>query len=340
MIQGSRTWVFPGRPIIAATGVVGGPFEGKGSLARDFDQLFDDIWMAESSFENAQKKLMEEASRTAIAKAAKNPEDIQFVLAGDLINQMTATNFACRSLGIPYLGLFGACSTSMEGLALASLLIEHEEADYILTGSASHNAAVEKQFRYPTEYGAQKPPTAQWTATAAGAAVIGRGEKGAAVSSATIGKVIDRGLTDPYNMGAAMAPAAADTIEAHFTDLNRDPSYYDYIITGDLGKIGLPIMKELLRQRGIMVTNEQCIDCGVMLYKEEQNVQAGASGSGCSASVVYGNIINRMQQGEITRVLVAATGALLSPLTSRQNESIPCIAHAAAIEQKGGKGQP
>ncbi|MGY4690169.1 stage V sporulation protein AD [Salibacterium sp. K-3] len=336
MIQGSRTWEFPGQPIIETTGVVGGPFEARGNLARDFDHLFDDIWMGESSFENAQKKLMEEASWTALAKGSKKPEDIQFVLAGDLINQMTATSFACRSLGIPYLGLFGACSTSMEGLALSSLLIEHGEADNVLTGSASHNAAIEKQFRYPTEYGAQKPPTAQWTATAAGAAVIGRKESGAAVTAATIGKVVDRGLNDPFNMGAAMAPAAADTIEAHFIDLDRDPSYYDCIITGDLGRVGLPLMKELLRQRGIMVTDDKCMDCGIMLYHEDQQVQAGASGSGCSAAVTYGTVLNRIKNGTWNSVLVVATGALLSPLTNQQNESIPCIAHAAAIEQKGG----
>ncbi|MFZ4452218.1 stage V sporulation protein AD [Salibacterium aidingense] len=335
MLQGKQSWMFTTSPSIASTGVVGGPFEAKGNVARDFDHLFDDLWMSETSFENAQKKLMEEASTIALSKINKQPEDIQFVFAGDLINQITTTSFACRTLGIPYLGLFGACSTSMEGLALSAMVIENNGAEYILTGSASHNAAVEKQFRYPTEYGSQKPPTAQWTATAAGFAVVGRQGEGPSMTSATLGKVVDRGMTDPFNMGGAMAPAAADTVEAHFTDLNRDPSYYDYIITGDLGKVGLPLMKELLREKGIMVTDEQCLDCGTLLYKEDQKVQAGASGSGCSSAVVYGHILNRMKNNEMSTVLVVATGALLSPLTYQQKESIPCIAHAVAIEQKG-----
>ncbi|MDQ0299504.1 stage V sporulation protein AD [Salibacterium salarium] len=335
MQQGKQSWTYKNNPVIQSTGVVGGPFEGKGMLSRDFDHLFSDIWMSESSFENAQTRLMEEASTIALSKINKKAEDIQFVFAGDLINQITATSLACRTLGIPYIGLFGACSTSMEGLALGGLVIDNNGADYILTGSASHNAAVEKQFRYPTEYGAQKPPTSQWTVTAAGVAVVGKDGEGPVLTAATIGKVIDRGLTDPFNMGGAMAPAAADTVEAHFTDLDRDPSYYDFIVTGDLGKVGLPLMKELLRERGIMVTDEQCIDCGMLIYKENQKVQSGASGSGCSAAVVYGHMLNRMKKNQMKKILVVATGALLSPLTYQQKESIPCIAHAVAIEQKG-----
>ncbi|MFB4163489.1 stage V sporulation protein AD [Alteribacillus sp. JSM 102045] len=333
MLQGSQSWAFANSPVILSTGVVGGPFEAEGNLGRDFDHLFSNIWMYENSFENAQKKLMEEAAYTSLSKINKQPEDMQFVFAGDLINQMTATSFACRSLSIPYIGLFGACSTSMEGLALGSFIIDKGGADYILTGSASHNAAVEKQFRYPTEYGAQKPPTSQWTVTASGAAVVGKSGTGPKVTSATIGKVIDMGLTDPFNMGGAMAPAAADTIEAHFTDLDRDPSYYDYIVTGDLGSVGLPLMKELLQQRGLMVTDDQCIDCGLLIYNEDQQVQAGASGSGCSAAVVYGHLLNRMENKEINKMLVVATGALLSPLSYQQKESIPCIAHAVSIER-------
>ncbi|RSL34632.1 stage V sporulation protein AD [Salibacterium salarium] len=335
MQQGKQSWTYKNNPVIQSTGVVGGPFEGKGMLSRDFDHLFSDIWMSESSFENAQTRLMEEASTIALSKINKKAEDIQFVFAGDLINQITATSLACRTLGIPYIGLFGACSTSMEGLALGGLVIDNNGADFILTGSASHNAAVEKQFRYPTEYGAQKPPTSQWTVTAAGVAVVGKDGEGPVLTAATIGKVVDRGLTDPFNMGGAMAPAAADTVEAHFTDLDRDPSYYDFIVTGDLGKVGLPLMKELLRERGIMVTDEQCIDCGMLIYKESQKVQSGASGSGCSAAVVYGHMLNRMKKNEMKKILVVATGALLSPLTYQQKESIPCIAHAVAIEQKG-----
>ncbi|SDH09758.1 stage V sporulation protein AD [Alteribacillus persepolensis] len=333
MLQGSQSWTFANSPVILSTGVVGGPFEAKGNLSRDFDHLFSDLWMSEASFEKAQTKLMEEAANASLAKINKKPEDMQFVLAGDLINQITATSFACRTLSIPYIGLFGACSTSMEGLALASFIVDNNGGNYVLTGTASHNAAVEKQFRYPTEYGAQKPPTAQWTATASGAAVVGKTGNGPMVTSATIGKVVDMGLKDPFNMGGAMAPAAADTIEAHFTDFNRDPSYYDYIVTGDLGSVGHPLMKELLQQRGVQVTDEQCIDCGLLIYNEDQKVQAGASGSGCSAAVVYGHLLNRMKKKEINKMLVVATGALLSPLSYQQKESIPCIAHAVSIER-------
>ncbi|SFE32733.1 stage V sporulation protein AD [Alteribacillus iranensis] len=336
MLQGSQSWKFVNEPVILSTGVVGGPFEAKGNVTKDFDHLFSDVWMAETTFEKAQTRLFEEASYTALSKINKKPQDMQFLFAGDLINQITATSFACRTLSIPYFGLFGACSTSMEGLALSSFIVDKGGADYILTGTASHNAATEKQFRYPNEYGAQKPPTAQWTVTGSGTAVIGKSGAGPVVTSATIGKIMDLGVTDPFNMGAAMAPAAADTIEAHFTDFDLDPSYYDYIVTGDLGEIGLPLMKDLLQQRGIMVTDAQCLDCGLLIYKSEQEeVQAGGSGTGCSAVVVYGHLLNRLKNQEFTRMLVVATGALHSPLSVQQDETIPCIAHAVSIEMKG-----
>lgn len=337
MLQGSQSWKFLNEPVILSTGVVGGPFEAEGNLRDDFDHVYSDIWMNESSFEKAQTRMLEEASYTALAKVNKKPEDMQFIFTGDLINQITTTSFACRTLSIPYFGLFGACSTSMEGLALASFVINYGGAEYVLTGTASHNAATERQFRYPVEYGFQKPPTAQWTVTGAGVAVVGKTGVGPVVTSATIGKVVDMGLTDPYNMGAAMAPAAAETIEAHFTDFDLDPSYYDYIVTGDLGKVGLPLMKELLRQRGIMVTDEQCIDCGLLIYSSDQKeVQAGASGTGSSAVVVYGHLLERMKRQEIKKMLVVATGSLHSPLSYQQNETIPCIAHAVSVEMKGG----
>ncbi|WP_240377681.1 stage V sporulation protein AD [Bacillus piscicola] len=335
MLQGSQSWNFINQPVILSTGVVGGPFEGEGRLADDFDHVFSDIWLSETTFEKAQTRLLEEASYTALAKVNKKPQDMQFMFAGDLINQLTCTSFASRTLAVPYFGIFGACSTSMEGLALGSFVVNNGGADYVLTGTASHNAATERQFRYPTEYGAQKPPSSQWTVTGSGAAIVSKSGSGPVVTSATIGKVVDMGLTDPFNMGAAMAPAAADTIEAHFTDFVRDPSYYDYIVTGDLGKVGLPLMVELLRQRGVMVTEEQCIDCGKIIYTDNQPVNAGGSGAGCSAVVVYGHLLNKIRNNEINRILVVATGALHSPLSCQQKESIPCIAHAVSIETQG-----
>lgn len=335
MLKGKQSWVFENRPVIAASGVSGGPFEANGNLAEDFDVLHDDLWMGEDSYEKAHRILLEEAGQTALNKANIQKEEVQFYIAGDLINQITPTSLSARTIQIPYFGIFGACSTSMEGLALASFIVNYHGADYVLTGASSHNAAVEKQFRYPTEYGGQKPPTAQWTVTGAGAALITSktaGHNTPVTTSATIGKVIDMGLTDPFNMGGAMAPAAADTITAHFKDMQLDPSYYDLIVTGDLGRIGQETAYELLSNNGLKIEREKFKDCGLMIYKDDQPVQSGGSGAGCSAAVLYGHLLNQMKQGTYRRILVVATGALLSPLTFQQNESIPCIAHAVSIE--------
>lgn len=332
MLQGHRTWVFDRKPVIVSTATVGGPFEANGAITEDFDLLHADLWLNQDSYEKAHRVLFEEACQKAIEKAGIQKEQIQFLLGGDLINQITPTSFASRTIGAPYLGLFGACSTSMEGLAIGAAIINGKGASYLLTGASSHNAAVEKQFRYPTEYGGQKPPTSQWTVTGAGAAVLSDSGKGPKVTSATIGRVIDMGLTDPFNMGGAMAPAAVDTLEAHLTERNLDPSYYDLIVTGDLGKIGHQVSLDLLRKHNISIQEKQYQDCGMMIYREGQPVFSGASGAGCSATVVYGHLLNRMKQGEFKRLLVVATGALLSPLSFQQNETIPCIAHAVSIE--------
>lgn len=278
MLVGKQSWVFKNNPVIAATGVTGGPFEANGKLADDFDILHDDLWMGLDSYEKANRKLIEEAIQAVIHKESLQKEDIQFLIAGDLINQITPTSFAARTAQIPYFGIFGACSTSMEGLALASFIINHGGAKKILTGASSHNAATERQFRYPTEYGGQKPPTAQWTVTGAGVALVTENNNQQNLpftTSATIGKVVDMGLTDPFNMGGAMAPAAADTILAHFKDLQRDPSYYDLIVTGDLAKVGRETVLDLLKNSGLKIEPERFLDCGLMIYKEEQPVQSG-----------------------------------------------------------------
>jgi stage V sporulation protein AD len=330
-----RTWVFENKPVILSSAAVGGPFEANGNLADDFDLLHEDTWLGEDSYEKAHKVLMEESIFKTIEKANLNKEDIQFLLAGDLLNQITPSSFAARTLGTPYFGLFGACSTSMEGLALGAFIVNHGGADYLVTGASSHNSAVEKQFRYPTEYGGQKPPTAQWTVTGAGSCVVAQKGDGPRVTSATIGKVIDMGLSDPFNMGGAMAPAAVDTIEAHLKERQISPSYYDLIVTGDLGKIGREVALDLMAKHEIAIHPEKFHDCGILIYKEDQPVLAGASGAGCSAAVLYGHLLNRMRRGELKRILVVATGALLSPLTFQQNESIPCIAHAVSIEYGG-----
>lgn len=335
MLSGYRTWLFQNEPVIISTGTVGGPFEANGKIPEDFDVLHEDIWLREDSFEKAQKVMLEEACQRAMEKAEVQQEEVQFFLGGDLINQITPTSFAMKTFGIPYLGLFGACSTSMEGLALGAFLVNYGGSTCLMTGASSHNAATEKQFRYPTEYGGQKPPTSQWTVTGAGVALLKNKGDGPRVTSSTIGRVIDMGLTDPFNMGGAMAPAAVDTIEVHLKERGVDPSYYDLIVTGDLGHIGREVSLDLLKKHNISIEEERFQDCGLMIYREGQPVLSGGSGAGCSASVVYGHLLNRMKKGEFRKVLVVATGALLSPLTFQQNETIPCIAHAVSIEVGG-----
>lgn len=332
MLQGHQSWIFPKKPRILATGTVVGPFEGKGPLAEDFDIIHGDLWVGQDSFEKAEKKMLEEATEIAIQKAGLQKQDIQFFLGGDLLNQIISTSFAARAMATPYIGLFGACSTSMESLALGALLINSQCANHLICGTGSHNTAVEKQFRYPTEYGAQKPPTAQWTVTGCGAALLGPQGKGPKVTAATIGKVVDMGISDPYNMGSAMAPAAVDTLTAHFRDLGIKPTDYDLIATGDLGRVGHQIARDLLIKHDLAIPEEIFTDCGLLIYDDNQPVMAGGSGCGCSAVVTYGHILKRLQRGELKKVLIVATGALLSPLSYQQKESIPCIAHAVALE--------
>jgi stage V sporulation protein AD len=339
MLRGHQSWVFERKPVIRSSASVVGPFEGRGPLARDFDIIHGDSMLEEKSWEKAEKVLIEEAAELAIENAGLTKEQVQFYIGGDLMNQIISSSFAARTLSIPYLGVFGACSTSMESLALAAALVNGGAADYILAGTCSHNASVEKQFRYPTEYGSQKPPTAQYTVTGAGAAIVSKEGDGPVVASATVGRVVDMGLKDPFNMGAAMAPAAVDTIEAHCRDLQIDPGHYDLIVTGDLSKIGYELACKLFEKHGFPIHQTTYSDCGMMIYDyDRQMVQAGASGCGCSAVVTYGHLLKRMKRGEIRRMLVVATGALLSPLSFQQGESIPCIAHAVAIEAGGNPG--
>jgi stage V sporulation protein AD len=332
MIQGKQSWSFEAKPIIISSATAVGPFEAKGPLKDDFDIINEDIWLGQDSFEKAEKVLLEQACEKAIEKSKIKKEDMSFFLSGDLMNQIITSSFTARTLSIPYIGIFGACSSAMEGLAIAAMLVDSGNANYVVAGAASHNSSAEKQFRYPTEYGGQKPPTSQWTVTGAGAAVIAKNGTGPKVTGATIGKVIDMGLSDPYNMGSAMAPAAVDTIEAHFRDFNRDFNYYDLVITGDLASIGNKIARDLLTEHKINVPESKFSDCGLLIYGSEQPVIAGASGCGCCATVTYGHLLNNMKKGKYKKILVVATGALLSPLSYQQKESIPCVAHAVSIE--------
>src|SRR5699024_3406966 len=291
MLQGHRTWIFENAPVIISTGTIGGPFEANGNIPNDFDILHDDMWIRQKSFEKAQRLMMEEACDVAVEKTGLDIGQINYFVSGDRINQITPTSVAASTLDLPYLGLFSACATTTESLALSAFLINGNGAEYILSGSSSHNAATERQFRYPTEYGGQKPPTAQWTVTGAGCGLIAKEGIGPVVTSATIGKVVDKGMTDPFNMGGAMAPAAVDTIIAHLKERNVDPSYYDLIITGDLGQIGREISLDLLQKKGINIHEEQYVDCGLTIYKKEQPVHSGASGTASSAVATYGHFV-------------------------------------------------
>ena len=336
MLVGKQSWRFANCPAILQTGVTGGPMEGQGPLSEEFDLLYEDQFAKEATHEKAHRKMLEDAVAIVLQKAQLKKENVQFFLAGDLINQNTPTSFAARTSTIPHLGLFGACATSMEGLALAAFIMNYGGAQYVLTGTSSHKGAVEKQFRYPTDYGGQKPPTSQWTVTGAGVALLGSSvgmlKPIPRVKAATIGKIIDMGLTDPMNMGGAMAPAAVDTILAHHKDLGLGPNYYDAIITGDLGEIGHKVASDMFEEKKFDLHKDRFLDCGLLIYSKNQNVFSGGSGAACSATVLYGHLLNVMKKGIYKRILFVSTGALLSPLSFQQGESIPCIAHAVAIE--------
>lgn len=334
MSGNKKTWIFKKSPLIISSAAVGGKKEGEGPLKRDFDWLYSDDRAHMDTFEQAEVALLQKACDLAIEKAGLKPDDLSFFLAGDLMNQITSSSFVGRKLAVPYVGVFSACATAMEGLALSALLVAAGAADNVLTASVSDNKSAERQFRYPTEYGVQKPPTSQNTATAAGAAVVSNQGNGIEIDSATIGQVIDYGVNDPQDMGSAMAPAAADTIIRHFKERGMTADDYDYVVTGDLGKVGQEILFDLLYKEGLIVNKTKFLDCGRMLYDEKQNVFCGGSGAGCIASVGYGHLFKRMLSGEIKNMLLVATGALLSPISTKQGESIPAVAHAVALGRR------
>ncbi|MCL6581507.1 MAG: stage V sporulation protein AD [Firmicutes bacterium] len=327
-----QTLFFAGPPTILATAAVVGPREGAGPLAGWFDVVKPDRLLGQKSWELAESKMAEEAVDAALAKAGLRREEVDVLLAGDLLNQIIASSFVARSLDIPYLGLYGACSTMAEAVALGAVLVDGGYADRVCALSSSHHDTAERQYRYPVEFGSQRPPTAQWTATAAGAAVVGPPGGGrVGITHATLGRVVDWGRKDPFDMGSAMAPAAADTIAAHFRDTGRSPEDYDLVVTGDLAAVGHPLAHDILKERGLDLEG-RFVDCGRMLYDETQDAHAGGSGCGCSAAVFCGYLMRNLVEGRFKRVLLVATGALHSPTSMKQGETIPCIAHAIAVE--------
>ena len=324
------TLLFRTPPVIAAQAAVGGKKEGEGPLAAAFDELSSDNRFGQSSWEAAEKYLQLRAARLCLQKAQLPEEKVRLVLAGDLQAQCTASGYAMRELGVPFAGVFGACSTMAETLGLGAALCASGAAEHLLAMASSHFCAAERQFRTPLSYGAVRTPTAQWTVTGAGCVILSREGPGPYITHVTTGKIVDKGIQDANNMGAAMAPAAYDTIQAHFRDTGRRPSDYDLIVTGDLGSLGKEILLDLFHRDGIEFKNLE--DCGVLIYDAQtQDVHCGGSGCGCSAAVLTGFLLNGMKQGRWRRLLFCGTGALLSPTSTLQGESIPSICHAVAI---------
>ena len=331
---GKQTLVLENAPAVEGSAAVVGKKEGDGPLGKRFDKISEDSYFGQESWEKAETHMLRQCFSLACDKAKLPPSELQYILAGDLLNQCVSSAFAMRETQVPYLGLYGACSTMAEGLGLAALLIDGGGLNTALAFTGSHFCAAERQYRFPLEYGGQRTPTSQWTVTGAGAVLLARESDSLVVTHVTPGRVIDAGVTDANNMGAAMAPAALDTILAHFDDVNRSFDDYDAVFTGDLGAIGHDILQDLLQREGLS-PGLKYLDCGVLIYDLlTQDVHAGGSGCGCSASVLTAHILPAMERGVWRRVLFAGTGALMSPLTCQQGESIPGICHAVTIERR------
>jgi len=333
-LVGKQTWEFENPIYINSVGTAAGPREAEGPLGKDFDITYDELRCGEDNWELAERKLMEQSIKLCLDKVELTPQDIDIFLAGDLLNQNVTANYVARQTQIPFLCMFGACSTSMETLAVGSALVDAGFANRIIASTSSHNATAERQFRYPTEYGGQKPKTATFTVTGAGTALVSRNQGPIRITKAVIGKVNDLGIKNPLDMGSAMAPAAADTIQQHFEDVGSTDDY-DLIVTGDLSGVGSPILIQLLKDEGIDISARHN-DCGLMIFDHTQEVFAGGSGCACSAVVTYGHIVKQLILGNLNKVLVVATGALLSPIMVQQKESIPTIAHGVVLERAGG----
>jgi stage V sporulation protein AD len=329
---GKQTIKLSNPPSMLSAAAVVGPKEGEGPLSQYFDMIQKDDYFGQDSWEKAESKFVEEAVKRAISKSGVSITAIDYMLAGDLLNQIISSSFAARTLQIPFLGVYGACSTMAESLSIGAMIIDGGYADHVICATSSHFSSAERQYRFPLEQGVQRPPFAQWTVTGSGATVLSSTGNGPYITCITTGKVIDFGIKDANNMGAAMAPAAVDTLTAHFKETGREPGYYDLIVTGDLATIGKEITLELLQKEGLDLKNNYN-DCGCMIFdNKKQDTHSGGSGCGCSASVLNGYLYNMLKHGELKRLLFVATGALLSPTSAWQGESIPCIAHAVAIE--------
>ena len=330
---GKRTIIFENKPRIISYGSVGGKKEHEGPLSNEFDSYTTDSFFGEKSFEKAESRLQKTAVQTALDKAGLTPDDIDNIFAGDLLNQCIGSSFGLRIFGIPFIGLYGACSTMALSAGLAAVFIDSGAAERTVSVTSSHFCSAERQYRFPLNYGSQRTPTAQWTVTGSGALILGKDGGDIYISSVTFGEIEDLNIKDANNMGAAMAPAAAGTLLNFFKDTETKPENYDIIFTGDLGYVGTNLLYELLEREGIDIRCRHS-DCGTLIFdREKQDVHAGGSGCGCSASVLCSYIMHRLEKGDFGNILFMSTGALMSPTSSFQGESIPGIAHLLNIKK-------
>ncbi len=329
--RGKQSFVLPEPPVITAWASVAGKKESEGPLAHTFDITSQDTLFGQKTWEQAEKQMQQLALETLAKKAGLQVSQFELVLSGDLLNQCIGSSFTLRNNGIPHLGLYGACSTMAESLLLASMAVGGGFAEHAVAMTSSHFASSERQYRFPLGYGGQRTPTAQWTVTGSGAALVCKEGKGPRIQSCTVGTVTDLGITDANNMGAAMAPAAYSTIRAHFEDMKTDPTDYDLIVTGDLGQLGKDLLLELARRDGLSLGGK-ITDCGTLVFDNTvQDVHSGGSGCGCSAITLCGELLGKLQKGKLKKILFCGTGALLSPTSTQQGLPIPGVCHAVCI---------
>ena len=327
----AQTIVLKNKPKIIGSYSIVGPKEGQGNFSEYFDYVMKNDHFGEDTFEKAERKMIETAITGVIENAKLLPRDIDAMVAGDLLNQIISSSYAARAFEFPFLGVYGACSTMAESMAVAAVLVDGGFCENVVCCTGSHFSTAERQYRFPLELGNQRPPTSQWTITGAGSCVLSLQGDGPKVTSVTFGKVVDWGVNDVNNMGAAMAPAARDTLLAHFKNSNTTPDDYDLIVTGDLGKLGSEILIDLMEDEGIKLGVSYC-DCGQMYFKHNQNTFCGGSGAGCCATIFNSYIIKKLREGLYKKILFLPTGALLSTTTSQQGDTIPGVCHAIVVE--------
>lgn len=333
------TKILKNTPSVISSAAIGGKMESQGPLSDYFDKINEDPYMSADTFEKGESQLQKQAVIHAVQKARLSYDDIDVMFGGNLLNQCVGTTYGIRDFEIPFLGIYGACSTMAEGLLMSSVFVDGGYADKALAVTSSHFCTAERQYRFPLNYGGQRTPTSQYTATAGGALVVSGKENPPYVRACTVGKIVDLGVSDANNMGAAMAPAAFETINQFFKDTGKKPSDFDAIVTGDLGKVGSRILCELFERENINIRDNHK-DCGLMLYSfENQDVHAGASGCGCAGSVLCGYFLPKLRSGAIRNILFTATGALMSPTVNQQGESIPSIAHSVWLSHESREDQ-